>query len=167
MFFSPKSPRGDEPEFCQGLWQWFYIWYNCIHILTKFEKKTMDGSNVIRQKVTFLATLRHFGAFPAIKEPLRTQRDLFSKIQETISPHIKLSMQNTMDSHWEFSGCTHGRTGVNSKVPVPTKVGGPIYFVTKLQENPTENGQVVQFQVLKHLFWVQRHGNPLNRRTYQ
>ena len=34
-----------------------------------------------------------------------------------------------MDSHWEFSGRTDGRTDgrtrVNSKVPIPTKVGGP------------------------------------------
>ena len=30
-----------------------------------------------------------------------------------------------MDSHWEFSGQTDAHTRVNSKVPIPTKVGGP------------------------------------------
>ena len=90
-FLALNVPGGREPEFCQGLWQWFYIWYNCLHTLTEFQKKTMDGSNVMGQKVSFLAILGHFGAFLAIKEPLGTQRELFSKIRECYSfSHIKL-----------------------------------------------------------------------------
>ena len=59
--------------------------------LDKFQEKATDRSNVIRQKVSFLAILGHFGAFLAIKEPLRAQRELFSKIRECyISPHMKL-----------------------------------------------------------------------------
>ena len=91
MFLALNVPGGREPEFCQGLRQWFYIWYNCLHILTKFQEKATDGSNVIRQKVSFLAILGHFGAFLAIKEPLGTQWELFSKIRECyLSPNIKL-----------------------------------------------------------------------------
>ena len=95
-----------------------------------FRKKTMDGSNAMWQKVSFLATLRHFGAFLAIKEPLGTQRESFSKIRECYISHhnvvtaCKIS-ENTMDSHWEFSGHTHARTRVNSKVPILTIAGGP------------------------------------------
>ena len=33
-----KVPKGRDPEFCQGLPQCFYIWYNCLHILTEFQK---------------------------------------------------------------------------------------------------------------------------------
>ena len=42
----------------------------------------MDESNVMRQKSVILATLGLFGAFLALKEPLGTQRELFSKIRE-------------------------------------------------------------------------------------
>ena len=54
--------------------------------LTKFQEKATDRSNVLRQKVSFLAILGHFGAFSAIKEPLATQRELFSKIRECYIP---------------------------------------------------------------------------------
>ena len=61
----------------------WYRWYDppCPHF-DQVSGKTMDGSNVIRQKVSFLAILGHFGAFSAIKEPLGTQRELFSEISE-------------------------------------------------------------------------------------
>ena len=66
--------------------------------------------------MSFLVILGHFGAFSAIKEPLGTQRELFSKIRECyIFPHMKLKLhakfqKNTMDSHLEFLERTHGRT---------------------------------------------------------
>ena len=122
MFLALNVPGGREPEFCQGLWQWFYIWYNFLHTLTEFQKKTMDGSNVMRGKVSFLATLGHFRAFLAIKEPLGTQRELFSKIWECyISPiWICNFMQNFRKIQWivienfwnaRTHARTHGRTG--------------------------------------------------------
>ena len=87
----------------------------------------------MRAKVPFLATLGHVRAFLAIKEPLRTQREFFSKIRECyISPILSCnSMQNVRKIQWIVienfpDGRTDGRTRVNSKVPIPTKVGGPI-----------------------------------------
>ena len=50
----------------------------------------MDGSNAMRQKVSFLATLGHFCAFLATKEPLGMQRELFSKIREYYIPPYKV-----------------------------------------------------------------------------
>ena len=41
-FLALNVPRGREPEFCQSLRQWFYIWYNCLRILTKFQEKATD-----------------------------------------------------------------------------------------------------------------------------
>ena len=38
-FLALNVPGGHKPEFCQSLWQWFYIWYNCLHTLTEFQKK--------------------------------------------------------------------------------------------------------------------------------
>ena len=130
-FLALNVPGGRKPEFCQSLWQWFYIWYNCLHTLTEFQKKTMDGSNVMRQKVSFLAILGHFGAFLAIKEPLGTQRELFSKIRECYIPPIWScnSMQNFRKIQWivienfpdgRTHTRTHARTRENSKVPIPT-----------------------------------------------
>ena len=92
-------------------------------------RKTMDGSTVMRQKVSFLATLGHFGAFLAIKEPLGRNENYFRKIENVTFPPCN-SMQNfrnTMDSHWEFLERTHarmdGRTRVNYKVPIRLKSG--------------------------------------------
>ena len=84
-------------------------------------EKTMNGSNVIRQKVSFLATLGHFGAFLAKKEPLGTQRELFSKIRECyISPIYSCNqMQNFRKIQWiaieNFPNArTHARTDLRT-----------------------------------------------------
>ena len=54
-------------------------------------EKTMDESNVMRQKVPFLSTLGYFGAFLAIKEPLGHNENYFQKSENvTFSPHMKL-----------------------------------------------------------------------------
>ena len=52
-FLALNVPGGREPEFCQGLRQWFYICYNCLHILTELQEKTMDRSNVLGKKCNF------------------------------------------------------------------------------------------------------------------
>ena len=78
----PKSPRGTRtgvlPRYVTVV---LYLVQLPPHF-DRFSEKTMDGSKVMRLKVSFLAILGHFGAFLALKEPLGTQRGLFSKIQE-------------------------------------------------------------------------------------
>ena len=44
VFWALKSPEGREPEFCQGLRHTFYMGSDCLHVLTKFRKNTMDGA---------------------------------------------------------------------------------------------------------------------------
>ena len=91
MFFSPKCPRGTQTRILpKSVTVVLYLVQLPPHF-DRVSEKTMDGSNVMRQKVSFLAILGHFGAFLAIKEPLGTQRELFSKIRECyIFPHMKL-----------------------------------------------------------------------------
>ena len=56
----------------------------------RVSEKTMDGSNVIRHKVSFLATLGHFGAFLAIKEPLDRNAGYFQKSENVTFPPYKV-----------------------------------------------------------------------------
>ena len=69
-FLALKVPGGREVDFSQGKCYLFYNKNIRLHILTKFQKNWMDGSNVIVQKVSFLAIFAHFGAFLTPFEPL-------------------------------------------------------------------------------------------------
>ena len=63
--------------------------------------KTMDGSKVMKLKVSFLAILGHFGAFLALKSPWGRNEDYFQKSENIIFiPYVvtscKISEKNTM-----------------------------------------------------------------------
>ena len=73
-------PDNRPSDFSQIL-QLVVFSYLVVHCKKFFSEKGMDGSNVIKQKVSLLATLGHFEAFLAIKEPLGMQQEIFSKIR--------------------------------------------------------------------------------------
>ena len=55
----------------------------------RVSEKTIDGSNVMRGKVSFLATLGHFGAFLAIKKsPWGRNENYFQKSENVTVPPI-------------------------------------------------------------------------------
>ena len=78
-FFSPKCPRGTRTRILpRSVTVVLYLVKLPPHF-DRVSEKTMDGTNVMRQKVSFLAIVGHFGAFLAIKEPLGRNEIYFRK----------------------------------------------------------------------------------------
>ena len=61
--FIPKCPRGTRTRILsRSVTVVLYLVQMPPHF-DQVSEKTIDGSNVMRQKVSYLATLGHFGAF--------------------------------------------------------------------------------------------------------
>ena len=91
VFFSTKmSPGAANQNFAKVCDSGFIFGTIASTIWPNFRKNN-GWIKCYEAKSVILGTLGHFGAFLAIKEPLGTQRELFSKIRECyISSHVKL-----------------------------------------------------------------------------
>ena len=98
----------------------------------------MDGSKVMWLKVSFLAILGHLEAlFSPKRAPGDATRIIFKNPRMLLFTYnfvtsCKISekyngwLLRKVDEDGRTDGRTDGRNRVNYKVPIPTKVGGPI-----------------------------------------
>ena len=141
VFLSPRKPQGTWTRVLPG---------SAIYILHReplhpcFDKVSEKYNGWIKsyelKSVIFWPIWGILGCFWPFLTPLGAQWELFLKIRECFFlPLIMLKLhakfqKKTMVARWEkltrTDGRTHGRTDgrnrVNSKVPIPTKVRGPI-----------------------------------------
>ena len=91
VFFSPKCPRGTQGRILpKSVTVVLYL----VQLPPHFDRVSEKNNGWIKcyeAKSVIFSRFRAFWGFLAIKEPLGTQRELFSKIRECyISSHIKL-----------------------------------------------------------------------------